>query len=782
VNGFVGLRPLVILTMVLLLVLPAVVLAGGSAGAVTTCAAAFASLETGDLTAFATVKPADSACAREGVAAEADLAEAQQLIAIDLDAAADSRIVEALQAEPLLSVRDVLSRTQTGPQSIMLAEALDRDGFHAQAAAVLLQAITIDPGLRLDQDAKGILGLIRPPWYLRLWHFVASSDVLTGLLILVLLVAVAAVPRLRRRLYLQPFTAADGLDSGAGQAATLRLLIREELSRMARQSAQLPGGRRLRLHIAGPYDDRDQIDLGQLADDLPAPLKVTYQVICLVLRWTGSRSSLVIGALQHGDAMELDLKTIDGRHQRGEVFKHADLGFPPPGGTAAGSDPHAPDLVARRLEQLAVPAAAWIILARYRRATLGGTRSLASYLAFAGGCAWEAEATPQTAGTSPTAVVPGDQRQARECYQRACRDAENTAAAINLAMLEKLEDPGTGPLEDRPWYQMLLRVASQTGGRRFLFFKRGRRDLQWYRANYLLSSAQREFLESRSSVDGLDRAVQRDIDAAARRRAVEVAIELEKRARRRGGLPKEFVEYGRAAALTLLARQMTTRTADLGQVLSRRRSPAIRKGGIRRELAAIKRHPVDSVSSAKLVEFTTAHRPIDDQAGYNLALYRRARYRNCVAAIDEYQEAVDRSSRDLRPTTDAWRADVGQYMDQLEEECQLELAEMHRWEERVLEANDPVLAVEVERLEHINLRPPSQERSHDSVYRETGEPRRGPTPAPPLRPPGEPPVRPPVRPPDRPRATRRTRDRDDRRPPGDDRRPPGGDPLSGPMI
>jgi hypothetical protein len=253
------------------------------------------------------------------------------------------------------------------------------------------------------------------------------------------------------------------------------------------------------------------------------------------------------------------------------------------------------------------------------------------------------------------------------------------------------------------------------------------------------------------------------------------------------------VEYGRAAALTLLARQMTTRTADLSQVLSRRRSPAIRKGGIRRELAAIKRHPVDSVSSAKLVEFTAAYRPIDDQTEYNLALYRRARYQNCVAAIAEYQEAVDRSSRDLRPTTEAWRGDVGQYMDQLEEVCQLELAEMHRWEQRVLEANDPVLAVEVAPMQYINRRPPSRDRSHDPVYRETGEPRPRPTSAPPFSPPGERPVRPPDSPrharngsnaPDAPRdvrTTRHTRDRDDRRPPGYDRRPPGGGPL-GPTI
>lgn len=738
--AFAGLRSALIVTAVLLPALPAVVLApgaAGAAGAVTTCATAFAQLETGDLTAFKTVRPADSTCARNGVAAETDLLEAQQLIAIDLDAAADARIVQALQTEPSLSVGDVLSGTQTGPQSIRLAEVLDRDGFHAQALAVLLQAITIDPGLKLDREAESILGLIRPPWYLRLWHFVANSDVLIGVLIFVLLVVVAAVPRLRRRLYLQPFTAVEGLESGAAHAATLRLLIKDELSFMARESAQLPRGRRLRLHIADPYDDHDQIDLGQLADDLPALLKVTYQVICLALRWTGSRSSLVIGALQQGDAMELDLKTIDGRRQRSEVFKHADLGFPPPGGTGGNSDPTAPDAVARRLEQLAVPAAAWIILSRYRRATLGGTRSLASYLAFAAGCKWEAGADPQAVRAPQAAVTEEDRGQARECYQRACRDSENTAAAINLAMLEKLADQGTGPLEDRPWYQLLSRVASQTGGRRFLFFKRGRRDLQWYRANYLLSSAQREFLESSPSVDSLDRGVQRDIDTAARRRAVEVAIELEKRAGGRGGLPKEFVEYGRAAALTLLARQMTTRTADLSQVLSRRRSPAIRKGGIRRELAAIKRRPADSVAAAKLVEFTAAHRPTDDQSYYNLALYRRARYENCLAAIVKYQEAVDRTSGDPGPTTEAWRADVGQYMDQLEEECQLELTEMQQLQQLVVEANDPILSVEVAPLQHIKRPPPSRERSHDPVYRATGQARRAATPAPPFSPPDE---------------------------------------------
>jgi hypothetical protein len=719
----------------LLLTLAGALLAGGSAAAaVTTCATAFAMLEAGNLTAFQAVKPPDSTCARQGATAEADLAEAQQLIALNLDSVADAKIVQALQAEPLLSVRDVLSRT-VGPASITLAEALDRDGFHAQAVAVLLQTIDIDPGLPLDQEARSILGLSRQPWYLRLAHSaVSSSDVVTGELILLLLIVVAAVPRLRRRLYLQPFTAADGVDSGASHAATLRTLIREELARMARESAQLPGGRRLKLHIAGPYDDQDRIGLGQLRDDLPATLKVVYQVICLVLRWTGCRSSLVTGALQSGEAVELDLKAIDGRHQRGEIIKRDSIGFPAPGGASPGKPLPAVDQVATRLKELAVPAAAWIILARYRKVTLGGTRSPASYVAFAAGCAWEAEATPRPAGTARAVALSRERRRARECYRHACRDPENTAAAINLAMLEKLADTGTGPLENRPWYQTLLRVASQTGGRRFLFCKRGRRDLQWYRANYLLSSAQREFLESRPS---LDRAVLKDIDAEARQRAVEVAIELEKRAGRRGGLPAEFAEYGRSAALTLLARQTITRTADPGQVISTRRSPRISQGGLRRELTRIKRNRVDSDASAKLVEFTAEYRPIDDQSEYNLALYRHARYKNCVSAIGEYQNAVNRSSGDRREAAEAWRADVGRYMDRLEEECQLELAEMKRWEERVREANDPVLAVEVAPLQRIERNPLTRANSHDLFYRETGERLPPPSTAPPFSPPAE---------------------------------------------
>jgi hypothetical protein len=726
-----------------MLMLPWAVLVGGSAAAaVTTCTTAFASLEAGDLTAFLAVKPPDSTCARQGAAAEDDLAEARGLIALDLDSAADAKIVQALQAEPLLSVRDVLSRT-TGPESIMLAKALDRDGFHAQAVAVLLQAISIDPGLPLDQGAQNILGLIRQPWYLRLAHStVSSSDVLTGELILLLLIVVAAVPRLRRRLYLQPFTAADGVDSGASHAAMLRALIREELARMARESAQLPGGRRLKLHIAGPYDDQDRIGLGQLRDNLPAPLKVLYQVICLVLRWAGSRASLVTGALQPGDAVEVDLKTIDGRHQRGEIIKRDNLGFPPPGGASLGKPSLPEDQVARRLRELAVPAAAWIILERHRKVTLGGTRSLASYVAFAAGCAWEAETSPQPAGTSRAAAMPAERRRARvrrarECYRRACRDPDNTAAAINLAVLEKLADSGTGLLENRPWYQTLLRIANQTGGRRFLIFKRGRRDLQWYRANYLLSSAQREYLESRPPAD---RAVQRAIDVQARQRAVEVAIELEKRARRRGGLPKEFAEYGRAAALTLLARQTITRTADLGQVMSTRRSPRINPGGLRRELIAIKRNRVGSDASTKLVEFIAEYRPIDDQSEYNLALYRHARYENCVSAIDEYQKAIDRSFGDSLVTTETtqiWRADVGRYMDRLEEACQLELAEMQRWEQRVQEANDPVLAVEVAPLQAISRDPLTRETSHDRGFRETGERLPPPSTAPPFSPPNE---------------------------------------------
>jgi hypothetical protein len=695
-----------------------------------------------------TDQPATRSCGRAGLTATSALSAAGQLLAVGLTAQAGTEIVQALDAVPLLTLPADLMPKGTARQDETLAETLDANGFHTQAVAVLDRVISADPSLSrsLDADARNILGLIRQPLYLRVWHviwdLISSPEAIFCWLIVVVALVTGLWQQLRRRLYMQQFTAADGIKSGDTFAVTLRSFTREELGRLARDSARSPGGRRLRLHLAGPYDDRDKIDFGPLVGTLPAGLQQLYQVITLLTSRLGARSSLLTGRLLSATTVHLSLKSIVRKPQGETIMDHDKLGFPADGDFQPGPvppPPPGPPGAQRsghrgRMQQLALAAAAWIILVRYgrRKISLGGTTNWDSYVAFAAGCTWE------EAGTSPR-----HQDRARACYLLARRDPENTAAAINLAAMELAEDlksPPQVPIEDLSWYQTLTAIVEATDRRGFLPFRRGRRDLQWYRARYLLAMGLRDLMDVAPPASPEVREYFAD---KARELTADVAIELERRARSpRWWLPKEFVHYGRTAAITLLARQVMTWTNDPAQVVTTSWSAGFTKRTIGSALQAIRNGYVDKDTSAKLAEFpATAGLVVDDQSEYNLARYRRRRFEICETAINSYQAALDGNPPGTSQRND-WRDGILRYMDRLEEQAQEELTLAARYERQVEYARDPFLATEIRTLQEsqrLRRTPPGPENRHHPAY---GTPDQQPPPRtpPPLDPPTDEPA------------------------------------------
>jgi hypothetical protein len=723
------------------------VIAGPSVGP---CQAGEQALEAGDYSrasqsyTSATSHQSTLACGRAGLTATRALSTAGQLLARGMTALAGTEIVTALHAVPLLTLPADLIPPGTAVQAEKLAESLDADGFHTQAVSVLQEVISNDPAFSnsLDPTARGILGLTPQPFYLHVWHtvwtLIDSPEGIIGCLVVLVALINGIWRQLRRRLYVQDFTAADGADPGGTQAVTLHALTREELGRLARERAQSPGGRRLRLHIAGPYDDQDKNKLDPLASTLTSGMQQLYQIVTLATGWLGSRSSIANAKLLSATTVDLTLVQVGGKPQGQTVIDHAKLGFPAaadfagfPAAPRVGRLPNQrPAAHQSKVQQLALAAAAWIILTRYRRRKIsfGGTRNWASFVAFAAGCDWEA------AGSSPK-----HQQNARAQYNVACGDTANTAAVINLAAMDLARDLKSKPLvpiETLSWYQALNAIVDTPERRRFLGLLRVPRDVQWYQARFLLAMALRDFLDTVPQSPG----VQDRFERMAREYSADVAVELDKRATSPGWLSKEFIDFGRTAAIALLARQVIVRTDDPSKVVTKIWSRTLTKRTIGGALRRIRDGQVSSEASAQLAEFAVnGGLHVDDQSQYQLARLSRSNYHICVDGIAKYDEALRENPPDQAPRNE-WRGQVTDYMDQLWEDAAAELDLAGHYEDQVKTADDPVLAPEIRRVEAadpLSRRPPTFD---NWTYSDEGRERRqlGRLEPPPLNPPAEP--------------------------------------------
>ena len=311
-------------------------------------------------------------------------------------------------------------------------------------------------------------------WLARGWRYATSpvgfTTILTAVtVVLVLSVLVLTVAgRFRQRLHFQEFNGADEETDSTGRSAVLRALMRAELHRLAEESARLPGERPLRLDQAGPYEDQYG-GLDTITDGLGPQWKALSAATSMLISLIPSKARLVTGFLLGTPTLIGGIETIDGQREASATISCADHGFPP--------DP------ADDLAQLAVPAAAWVLLSCYPDAVLGGTGSWASYVAWAAGYAWEAR---------------GDLDRAKERYRAACADPHNLAASVNLAALEQLDehasaayDPSADPAQQVS-YQRLSRIIAPGSGVTS-------NNLQWYRARDLLARDIRDRIDDWSA-------------------------------------------------------------------------------------------------------------------------------------------------------------------------------------------------------------------------------------------------------------------------------------------
>jgi hypothetical protein len=642
--------------------------AGAAPGSTATCASGMSAMQAGNLPLAETIfgsMPQKSACARAG----ADLLEAWQLNKAGLGYAAPEYIERALEAEPTMTIPSAVLPMTVGPQGRALAETLQRDGYTGQARQLLLQVIENDPGIALDQADRVILGEVGPSALSRIWHFLINPIFLI-VVALVLLFTPIIYLRLRRRLHFQPFDAGDEADAGPKPAEILRSLIRRELHRLAEESARLRDGQRLRIDQAGPYED--EFDLGSVLDSLPAAWKPLALATGALIKVTGSRSRLVTGMLLPMSSVIVEIRSINGVVKEMCTIKHQELGFPPP------------DL--NILSQLALPAAAWIALTCYPEARLGGTRNWRSYVDFAAGCAWQAK---------------GETKRARECYIRACNNPDNLAASVNLAALEQRAEYSDIPRDPAslPSYVRLSSLVEETS--------QMTEDLQWYRTRYLLSAGLRDVLDlgreeakyATASANG--HAPDPAMLELARRRAAELALELEKKIAEPGSLPVEFVAYGRAAALTLVARQVASTTSNLQEMFvdGTDKPDYNDNGAVARALRDVLDNAADDGTAERLVKFARSYCPLDDQAQYNLYRYHQTRASNLAKAIadwdvilgDAQQNFGTRPPRQIRD----WEEQVLEWQSFLKKLYQEEVGEMRDYARQVLAAGDPAL---VERI------------------------------------------------------------------------------------
>lgn len=496
----------------------------------------------------------------------------------------------------------------------------------------------------------------------------------------------------RPRLCFTEFGSGDDAVPRPEPAAMLRALIRVEVHRLA-AIAQLPDGRPLRFDLAGPYDDH--YDLGSLSDGLPPVWKQVVALLGLMISQFGSRARVVTGILLPREQVVLGIETIHGGVRRTDTIRAEDVNFFP--------DPQQDGLA-----QLALPAAAWIILEGYPGVTLGGTPDWRSYVTFAAAHAWQSRGGV------------GDADQARRLYAQACEDPRNTAAAVNLAALEQLDERRAGtaypdPMQ-RPSARRLARVVALTAQRRAADPEAAvsSPDLQWFRARYLLSSNLRDDVDRRrGAADGQatdDEQVSEDAAAAALDYAVEMALALEDE---RDDLPEDFIRFGRAAALTLVARQafppVTGRSADQIAVAGQDRSD-LSEAGLRAALRSLRKGTAKPGTAERIVRYVRTRLPTDDQTEYNMVWYQLTRARILRTAFARWDGVRLRHSgpvrdEEVRRKRTEYRTKVARWQRMLARQYVIAEREARASRARVERAADPVLVGLLPSLEEETVRP-----------------------------------------------------------------------------
>ena len=658
------------------------------------CGHANALLKAGDYAsayaAYTLEVPADAGCARPGMAAAGALQAAAKLVSVGLVTDADAEIVRAVNADPVLTLPTSLMTTAGAAQAVTLAETLDNDGFHQQALQILLFLTETHSPAAQDPAAQRILSPPGEPWWESWLHdivsFVFSVDGFVFVIIAVIVVA-TYLPLTRRRLHLQPFTL-ESADLGA-DAEHFRHQVRDQLQRLALEHARTDTGGKLRIDIAGPYDDPQ--DIGSVVDPAPWMLKFIGAVIGYLISRKPElcRPRLVIGALRADISVRMAIAAVDKTEQCSAKIEHGGLGFPP-------VSPSAANPVAARYGQLALPAAAWVILNRYGKATLGGTRNLDSFVKFAVGCAWQEQEAWD---------------EAEQFYAEArAADPRNTAAAVNLARLwQQREILGDAPVgADSRAIDLLHWVTEATAA--------DRTDLQWYRSRYLLALS---LVDGEPDGQGAGEAELRE---QARSYAVDLAIEvMEQLQDPDAEVPREFLENSQGPALALAVSQMIPSTEFKDEVVTIGFVPHdITENDVLGELR--KARDGGSVAPEILVPYIEACPP-DAEVDYNLYRYQLQRRHACeeaIAALKEELGGFDEAVPDeavsagefRRPDANGGGGDEALYRDQPDERV-LQLWELleeardaagdasaaaDRYAERLSRSPDPVLQARVSAL------------------------------------------------------------------------------------
>jgi hypothetical protein len=596
-------------------------------------------------------------CARQGLVAVDALSAAQQLFAAGLPQQADDEVVRALDAVPLLVLPQAVLPT-TGQNGVKLAKTLDAEGFHQEARQLLEQVIDADPGIALDPTARSILQPPAPGFLARAGHVLQGiGNVVTSPvpavvgIVLVLFFGLNVYYRRRRRLHLQPFAFSSAPVPGA-DPDQLRELVWDELKRLSDEDARTADDHALRLDLAGPYEGG--IPLGSLKDAL-GPFR---DIICglgkLVLKkLVKGNARKVTGVLRPAISLRLDITTIDGVTEKNgsTVIKHADLGrLPDP-------DP-AGDPVGGRFNQLALPAAAWIILTRFKDCTLGGTRDWQSFARFGAGCAW---------------VSAKDLAEAEACFEDAySADRDNLAAALNLGALlvqTAVGDGAAAQARRRYGYELLKYVADKTQDRK--------NDLQWYRARYLLPLAILDF--GGPTGDGTQTS---DEDrSSAAQYAAELAAELLERDLDPGDLPEKFQENSLGAALVLAAREHVPTTSDPTEVSTD--ASAADLAADPESLILLLRNPPQKGTPEKLTAYAARCKKTP-QLDYNMYRYQQERVQLYAGAEGVVAARRDNAAGPEREQLEAQLRD-------LEAARTSELAALAEFRQGVEDSGDPLL-------------------------------------------------------------------------------------------